>query len=66
MKDKIFKEKRFLHFGLSTGQYEACVMDYPEVKDEIMFEFQLPEDTEFVKDPHWNIGRGFSDEFLEV
>ena len=37
MKDKIFKEKRFLHFGLSTGQYEACVIDYPEVKDYMEF-----------------------------
>ena len=33
--------------------------------DEVIYEFQLPEDTEFVKDNHWNIGRGFSDEFLE-
>ena len=38
---------------------------YPQCKDEIIYEFQLPEDTEFVKDVHWNIGRGFSDEFLE-
>ena len=57
-------------FQLEDGSFKVMVGDwiddYPEVKDEIMFEFQLPENTEFIKDPHWNIGRGFSDEFLEV
>lgn len=55
-------------FQLEDGSFKVMVGDwfdeYPQVKDEILFEFQLPEDTEFVKDEHWNIGRGFSDEFL--
>lgn len=55
-------------FQLEDGSFKVMVGDwideYPQVKDEVLFEFQLPEDTEFVKDEHWNIGRGFSDEFL--
>ena len=37
--------------------------DYPEAKALILDEFQLPENTEFVKDVHWDIGHGWSDEF---
>lgn len=37
---------------------------YPEAKDEILFEFNLPENTEFQKDPHWCIGHGWSDKFM--
>ena len=37
---------------------------YPSAKEQIIDEFSLPEDkTEFVKDSHWNIGHGWSDEF---
>lgn len=37
---------------------------YPEAKEEILFEFQLPKDkTEFVIDEHWDIGHGWSQEF---
>lgn len=36
---------------------------YPEAKDEILFEFNLPEDTIFKKDKHWDIGHGWSDKF---
>lgn len=39
--------------------------DYPEAKKEIIWEFQLPANTEFIKDSHWDLGHGFSDEFLE-
>lgn len=38
---------------------------YPEAKQEIIFEFDLPEDTQFQKDFHWNIGHGWSDKFTE-
>lgn len=37
---------------------------YPEAKQEILYEFDLPEDTEFRKDVHWNIGHGWSDKFM--
>ncbi len=39
---------------------------YPEAKEEIITEFNLPEDTEFKIDDHWNLGHGWSEEgFLE-
>lgn len=37
---------------------------YPEAKDEILYEFNLPDDTEFRKDVHWDIGHGWSDKFM--
>ena len=38
--------------------------DYPEAKEEILYEFNLPKDTQFKKDVHWNIGHGWSDKFM--
>ena len=38
--------------------------EYPEAKEDILFEFNLPQDTEFKKDVHWNIGHGWSDKFI--
>ena len=36
---------------------------YPEAKDEIIEVFQLPKSkTEFIKDTHWDLGHGWSDE----
>lgn len=37
---------------------------YPEAKNEIIYEFNLPDNTEFKKDEHWNIGHGWSDKFI--
>lgn len=47
-------------FKVFTGDW---IDDYPQAKQMILDEFNLPEDTEFVKDIHWDIGHGFSDEF---
>ena len=48
-------------FKVYTGDW---IDNYPNVKDLILYEFQLPEEnTEFVKDFHWDIGHGWSDEF---
>ena len=53
-----FKEEGFKVF---VGEW---INQYPEAKDEILFEFQLPRDkTEFVIDEHWDIGHGWSQEF---
>lgn len=38
--------------------------DYPEAKDEILYEFNLPKDTKFKKDIHWCLGHGWSDKFM--
>ena len=38
--------------------------NYPQVKQEIIYEFDLPENTNFVKDEHWDIGHGWSDELM--
>ena len=52
-----FKDEGFIVF---TGSW---INDYPEAKDEIIYEFQLPADTKFVQDEHWDLGHGWSNEF---
>lgn len=47
-------------FIVVTGDW---INKYPEAKDEILDEFNLPEDTEFMIDSHWNVGHGKSDKF---
>lgn len=48
-------------FKVFVGKW---INKYPEAKEEILFEFQLPKDkTEFVIDEHWDIGHGWSQEF---
>lgn len=40
------------------------INDYPQAKQLIIDEFQLPKDsTEFIQDSHWDIGHGWSQEF---
>ena len=50
----------------SDGLYRICVGDwidkYPEAINEIKMEFNLPDSSIIIKDEHWNIGRGFSQE----
>ena len=38
--------------------------DYPQAKEQIIYEFSLPKDVNFIKDEHWNIGHGWSDEMI--
>ena len=46
-------------FLVCTGDW---ITKHPEAKNEILFEFDLPEDkTEFIIDEHWDIGHGWSD-----
>ena len=53
-----FKDEGFVVF---TGDW---IDEYPSAKELIIDEFQLPKDnTKFVKDSHWDIGHGWSDEF---
>ena len=40
--------------------------DYPSAKEEILFEFDLPKETEFRKDTHWDIGHEWSNMGLDV
>ena len=47
-------------FKVFTGSW---INNYPSAKEEILYEFQLPENTEFITDEHWDIGHGWSDEF---
>ena len=53
-----YKDKGFVVF---VGDW---IDTYPQVKEEIIYEFELPEYTTFVKDEHWNIGHGWSDELI--
>ena len=62
MTEKVLKEKRFLHFGLSTGQYEACVLDYPEVKDYMEFlkmVVSITKEEEYNYNTNWFIDNDF-------
>ncbi len=43
-----------------TGSW---INDCAEAKKEILYEFQLPDNTEFRLDSHWDIGHGWSNEF---
>ena len=45
-------------FIVAVGEW---INEYPSAKDIIIDEFQLPENTEFMIDYHWNIGHGWSD-----
>lgn len=54
-----FKDKGFVVF---TSDW---INDYPEAKQDIIFEFQLPGDTKFERDYHWDIGHGWSNGFFE-
>ncbi len=50
-------------FVIMVGNW---INDCPEAKDEIICEFNLPADTEFKQDSHWDLGHGWSDEeYLE-
>ena len=48
-------------FRVYTGKW---INDYPQAKEQILEEFQLPKDqTKFFIDSHWDIGHGWSQEF---
>lgn len=48
-------------FTVFVGEW---IDSYPQVKEQVVYEFNLPENTNFVKDEHWNIGHGWSDEII--
>lgn len=52
-------------FYVENKGFVVCVghwfNQHPNVRDLIIEEFQLPEDTEFVIDSHWDLGHGWSD-----
>ena len=47
-------------FVVVTGDW---INEYPEAKEEIMYEFNLPSDTKFIINSHWNIEHGWADKF---
>lgn len=57
-------------FQLQNGTFEVMVGSwinkYPSVKNDIINEFDLPENkTEFIIDRHWEVGNGWSNELLQ-
>ena len=44
-------------FVVTVGTW---INKYPEVKKLILYEFDLPDSTEFKIELHWNIGSGWS------
>ena len=52
-------------FEVEDEGFVVCVghwiTQYPGAKTEILKEFNLPNDTEFLIDSHWDLGRGWSD-----
>ena len=58
---RVFQEESTGNFIVFTGQW---IENYPQSKDQIIYEFQLPVDkTVFKIDSHWDIGHGWSNEF---
>lgn len=55
-------------FEIEGRGFIVCVghwiNDYPQAKELILDQFRLPDDTEFVIDSHWDLGRGWSDKHL--
>lgn len=51
-----YKDKGFV---VMIGSW---IKDYPFVKDDIIYDFELPEDVEFIIDHHWDIGNGWNEE----
>lgn len=47
------------------GSWFNNLQDKDVAKEVIMNEFELPEDTQFIEDEHWDIGRGDSIDFLK-
>lgn len=41
----------------------SWINDYPQCKDLVLNTFNLPDDTSFEIDSHWELGHGWSDEF---
>lgn len=54
-------------FQFEDGTFVVCtggwLSKYSEARREIIQEFNLPENAQFVHDEHWDIGHGFSQEF---
>lgn len=55
-------------FEIQGKGFVVCVgswiKDYPSVKELVLEEFQLPDNTEFLIDSHWELGHGWSDKDL--
>lgn len=47
-------------YRVYTGDW---IDEYPDAQQLILDEFNLPSNTKFIKDVHWDIGHGWSDEF---
>jgi len=48
-------------FFVTVGEW---IHDYPQAREQIIIEFNLPKETQFIVDPHWNIGSGWSGDNL--
>jgi hypothetical protein len=49
-------EKKGEGFAVTVGEW---INKYPNAKEHILFEFNLPQNTVFIIDEHWNIGSGW-------
>ena len=54
-------EKKGQGFIVTVGEW---INDYPQSREQILIEFNLPQGTEFVIDIHWNIGNGWSGDMV--
>lgn len=70
-KDERFKTMKYTEyprgrvFQVKDEGFEVYVghwiEEYPECKNLILDEFDLPKDTKFIIDTHWDLGHGWSD-----
>jgi peptidoglycan/xylan/chitin deacetylase (PgdA/CDA1 family) len=55
---RVWQDAESERFYVMVGSW---IDKYPSAMDLIIDEFDLPDDTEFVKDTHWEIGHGWSE-----
>jgi len=55
---RVWQQESDSAFYVTVGTW---INEYPQVKQLVIVEFELPNDTEFRYDYHWDIGQGWSD-----
>jgi len=49
-------ERKGKGFAVTVGEW---IKDFPDARELVLIEFDLPDNTEFIIDEHWSIGSGW-------
>lgn len=68
--DYVWRPRGSVNFNEKDGVFEVMTGDwfdrYPKLRNEIIAEFQLPEEkTIFLKGEHWQLGHGWSEDLYK-